>query len=629
MRLSRQKIQGIEFRSFFAKSPLRRFVLVWAIAAACVIFSGLFFYAGRKAGFVRESKGRPKAPTASGITEISIPGTGWSLVAKTDGDSAPGPAGTAGLLLLILTLALLAGAAGRLFALARRGEAELASSESKFRLFFEHSALGRSITGLDGTMRVNSAFCSILGYSGRELLQKTWRDITHPDDIEKSDAIARSLLDGTRSSAQFEKRYIHKNGGVIWAEVSTALQRNAAGNPECFITTIDDITAKRLAEERLRETALYLQNLLDYANAPIIVWDPGMRITRFNRAFERLTGRSAEEVIGRQLEILFPGDSRDASLKLIGDALNGEHWETVQIPIIRKDGAFRTVLWNSAAIYRPDGKTLDAVIAQGQDITEMARLNAKLEEKNQEMENFLHVATHDLRSPLVNILGFNRNLERYISELRAVLAPAPIPPEAGRTLEKLTGESIPGALKMVQESSRKMDALITALIEVSRLGRLELNTVRIDMDKFMPDLLATMAFQIKEADAEVRTGPLPQCLGDRAQLSQVFSNLIGNSLKYRAPDRKPVIEISGRTLDDGMVEYRVADNGIGITEEEAAGRIWTLFYRAAAGGSVKGEGIGLTTAKRIIVRHGGKIRAARAPGGGAEFTVQLCSGRRE
>lgn len=127
---------------------------------------------------------------------------------------------------------------------------------------------------------------------------------------------------------------------------------------------------RQQARETLRRTRDFLEKLIDYANAPIIVWDPTFRITQFNHAFERLTGYSADDVIGQHLDILFPEASREESIEKISRTLSGEHWESVEIPILRTDGGIRLALWNSANIYDEDGKTLLATIAQGQDITE-------------------------------------------------------------------------------------------------------------------------------------------------------------------------------------------------------------------------------------------------------------------
>jgi diguanylate cyclase (GGDEF)-like protein/PAS domain S-box-containing protein len=144
---------------------------------------------------------------------------------------------------------------------------------------------------------------------------------------------------------------------------------------------------RKRAEEELRETRDYLESLFSYANAPIIVWDAELRITRFNHAFEELTGRSAVEVIGESLELLFPADERRArSLELVTRALSGERWRVVEIPILRTDGEVRTVLWNSATLYADDGTTPVATIAQGQDISERKQAEEELASLNQELE---------------------------------------------------------------------------------------------------------------------------------------------------------------------------------------------------------------------------------------------------
>ncbi|MEA3435500.1 MAG: PAS domain S-box protein, partial [Thermodesulfobacteriota bacterium] len=128
----------------------------------------------------------------------------------------------------------------------------------------------------------------------------------------------------------------------------------------------------RLNEEAkgLYNSRDYLEKLFNYANAPIIVWDQEGKITRFNHAFEHLTGHAVSDVIGRKLSILFPEASREESLNKIARTLDGEYWESVEIPVLRQDGDTRIALWNSANIYNEDGTTLLATIAQGVDITE-------------------------------------------------------------------------------------------------------------------------------------------------------------------------------------------------------------------------------------------------------------------
>ncbi|WP_243670070.1 PAS domain S-box protein [Methanoculleus chikugoensis] len=164
--------------------------------------------------------------------------------------------------------------------------------------------------------------------------------------------------------------------------------------------------------EKGSETTQYLENLITYANAPIIVWDASLRITRFNNAFERLTGgRTASEVIGRSPEILFPETRREELMDLIRKTTaGGERWETVEIPpILTADGRIRTVLWNSAAVYENDQKTVSSVIAQGQDITERKQAEEALQRAHDELEMRVRDRTLELREA-------NKALQAEIAE---------------------------------------------------------------------------------------------------------------------------------------------------------------------------------------------------------------------
>jgi PAS domain S-box-containing protein len=150
----------------------------------------------------------------------------------------------------------------------------------------------------------------------------------------------------------------------------TAPVTDPAGRQLWRLYIFEDITSRKKEEQELRETRNYLESLINNANAPIAVWDQQFLITKFNHAFERLTGYLADEVLGRRLDLLFPDESRDESIEKIERTLSGEKWEWVEIPIRRKDGIIRHVLWNSANIYSDDGRTLAATIAQGTDITD-------------------------------------------------------------------------------------------------------------------------------------------------------------------------------------------------------------------------------------------------------------------
>jgi len=153
--------------------------------------------------------------------------------------------------------------------------------------------------------------------------------------------------------------------GVFDAE-QVALLESLVADVSYALDALDQEQLRIHAERSLRETRDYLDNLFNYANAPIIVWDPQLRITRFNHAFEHLTGRKAEDVLGCDIGILFPPDERAESLKHIQYTTSGrERWETIEIAILHVDGSVRTALWNSANVLASDGKTVVATIAQG------------------------------------------------------------------------------------------------------------------------------------------------------------------------------------------------------------------------------------------------------------------------
>jgi PAS domain S-box-containing protein len=156
------------------------------------------------------------------------------------------------------------------------------------------------------------------------------------------------------------------------------------------------------SKDELRETEQYLENLITYANAPILVWNPQYRITRFNQAFEKLTGRKSSEVIGQSIEILFPKQYRTVTLDLVHTSRDGNRPDVVEIPILTQDGDIRTVLWSSATIYEADGKTVLSTIAQGQDITERKRVEQALSESM--AQQLVSEAISRERGQLFNVL---------------------------------------------------------------------------------------------------------------------------------------------------------------------------------------------------------------------------------
>jgi PAS domain S-box-containing protein len=369
-----------------------------------------------------------------------------------------------------------------------------------------------------------------------------------------------------------------------------------------------------LNEER-RETNEYLENLLDCANAPIIVWNPQYEITRFNKAFEILTGRTENEVIGQSLKILFPTNEIESSMELIRETLVGDRMEVAEINILNINGDVRTLLWNSANIMSKDGKTPIATIAQGNDITErklaeveIKELNETLEQKviertkqledaNKELEAFSYSISHDLRAPLRHIGGFidllTKNNSTQIDE---------------------TGLRY---LNIITDSSKEMGNLIDALLTFSRLSRTELQRTTINSKNMVERVIDSFSDEIAGRNIEINVSKLPIVFGDETLMNQVWVNLISNALKYTQKKEKAIIEIGSKTENDKIVFY-VKDNGAGF-DMKYADKLFGVFQRLHKARDFEGIGIGLANVSRILMRHGGECWAESEVDKGATF----------
>jgi signal transduction histidine kinase len=254
-------------------------------------------------------------------------------------------------------------------------------------------------------------------------------------------------------------------------------------------------------------------------------------------------------------------------------------------------------------------------------VIELDQANTELSRKNEEMESMIYTASHDLRSPLVNIQGFSQRLEKAKVEIDTRLAQDDVPEAVRTSLAKILGERMPAALGFIKTSSLKMDSLINGLLRLSRAGRAQLTIQSLDMNAMLDDIIATLTIQIQQANATVTVSKLPPCMADSAQLNQVLTNLIDNAIKYRDPARALSISIDG-SLKGGRAYYSVADTGLGIAEEFQP-KVWQLFHRLDPNGAVTGEGMGLTLVRRILERLYGHITLTSKVGEGTRFTFAL------
>ena len=248
------------------------------------------------------------------------------------------------------------------------------------------------------------------------------------------------------------------------------------------------------------------------------------------------------------------------------------------------------------------------------------RLMNELELKNKELEGIIYVASHDLRSPLVNVQGFSRKLAKNCAELERVIDGLGLEERQRAQFEPFLRESIPKSLGFITGSAERMDGLLNGLLRLSRLGRAALCFEKLDMDAILAKIVSSMTYQIESTGSVVELGHLAPCLADAMQVTQIFSNLLDNAVKYRSPLRPLRVRVFSEETGLGVC-YCVEDNGIGIPPDQQD-KIWEIFHRLNPQES-QGEGLGLTTARRIVDRLGGSIRVESSPDKGSRFHVVL------
>ncbi len=477
-----------------------------------------------------------------------------------------------------------------------------------------------------------------------------------PEDRARVDATYQQSIK-TQSNWSFEFRIRRPDGQVRWIWATGSHKRDADGAVRRVAGIVQDVTERRAAEEALHETKDYLENLINYANAPIIVWDQSFKITRFNHAFERLTGIRSAEAIGETLNILFPESSRDASLEHIRRALSGEHWEAVEIPIQKNDGTLHTVLWNSANIYDRDGAAVIATIAQGQDITERKAAEEALRRARDELEQRVQERTAELQDAKENQEVINEELRMEIDEhektekelVRAKEAAeeavkakslflanmshelrTPMNAVIGFTGllldEPLTAEQ-KDYLMSIRSSGQALLALISDLLDFSRIERenVEIEEQPFDLRAIVEEALDQVAPEASKKNLDlvysIDKDMSETIIGDPARLRQVLVNLLSNAVKY-TDDGEAVLSISPSGQDEILFEVR--DTGIGIPEEKK-NILFQPFSRVDESFSSRyeGAGLGLAISKKLVEMMGGRIWVESAEGKGSTFSFTI------
>jgi PAS domain S-box-containing protein len=320
-----------------------------------------------------------------------------------------------------------------------------------------------------------------------------------------------------------------------------------------------------------------------------------------------MTGFNREELIGHDARIFYPSDEaydyvgREKYAQILVDGTGA-----VETQWRRKDGAVLDILLSSSPIdlSRPH----EDVVFNALDITRLRESERavtsymdELQRSNEELQQFAYMASHDLQEPLRSIISFSQLLER-------------------RYRGKLDTDA-DEFIAFIVEGGNRMQRLIEDLLQLSRVETKAKPLEPTDAGEVVADALRLMETPIREAGATVTVGEMPAVMADAAQLAQVFANLVSNAIKYRRPDVPPEVHITAEPAGK-FWRFAVTDNGIGI-EKEYFERIFVIFQRLHTRDEYEGTGIGLAVVRKIVERHGGRVRIESVPGEGSTFSFTL------
>ncbi len=477
---------------------------------------------------------------------------------------------------------------------------------------------------------VNHSWMNILGYTQEEIQGRQIESFVDDTDREKFLRYRANILNGRGNGERILMTMVSKNGTKLKIEGFISLQTK--DNIPVYTTGIfrdvtknhdDEVNLKRF-NEQLRQSEFDLQQLLIHAPDAIIVIDPDGVIRFWNPKAEDIFMWRENEVVGQSLSsTIIPQQYRhmhDSGMKrylATGEAhvLN----KTIEITALKKNGEEFFV---SLTISTTQQKGTLAFLAFIRDITlqknnerELEKNRKALEKSNTELENFAHVASHDMKEPIRKIRYFSDRLDHELSEQ--------LPNEGKVYLEK------------IKSAANRLTVMVEGVLNHSALTQVNQPLELIDLSQVIKNIITDLELMIKEKQGKIIYENLPPFEGMPFLIHQLFYNLLNNSLKFARGNVPAVIDITGKLLKDSekqfypalkpdisYVEIAIRDNGIGF-DPSASEKIFQTFSRLHAKDQYEGTGLGLSLCKNIVERHRGFITAKAKENGGAVFTVVL------
>jgi PAS domain S-box-containing protein len=488
----------------------------------------------------------------------------------------------------------------------------LSESEEKYRTLFSNMSEGfglhEIILDTEGKpcdyrfLEMNASFEKLTGLSREETLGRTVKEVLPDIDLYWIEAYGTVALTGEPAHFMNYSTPLGK-----WYEAYAFSPKKNQ-----FAVMFFDVTARKRAEDALRESENRYRELVENANSAIIRWGHDGSILFFNEFAQTFFGYSSDEIIGKDVNILVPGtESTGTDLtRLVEDIVDHpEQFVNFVNENVCRDGHRVWMAWTNKPIRDENGQVTE-ILAVGADITERKRAEDKLQRtldelrhSNAELEQFAYVASHDLQEPLRGIAGLVQLLQRrYQGQLDS---------RADEYIEHIV------------DGTQRMQMLINDLLTYSRIGRRGEPIQPTEAEAALQAALENLTVAIQEFGASIVNESLPTVWADSIQLTQLFQNLIGNALKFKS-ERPPKIRIGVTDVGD-FWQFSIQDNGIGI-EPQYFERIFQVFQRLHTRREYSGTGIGLAICKKIVERHGGRIWVESETGQGATFYFTLPKG---
>lgn len=419
--------------------------------------------------------------------------------------------------------------------------------------------------------------------------------------------------------------------------------------------SLDRADAEQSAMEReLRDSTAEIHDLYHSSPCGYHSVGPDGVLIAINKTSLNWIGREAGEVVGkaRFADFVHPA-FRDRYSQAFAFVREQGAISDVEVELLRPDGTTLPILLNSTAVRDADGKYLksrttltnlterkraeDAVRKAYSELErrvaertrELAHSNAELKQINEENEMFVYSVSHDLRSPLVNLLGFSKELHRSCQDVRTLIADERLPTDLRNSATRIIDGDVGESLHYIESSVRRLSGIIDSLLRLSRAGRIPYQRQSVDLNALVERIVSSMNSSITARKAVIDVKPLPTVFGDPTALDHTLANLIGNAVNYLDPSRPGRIEVGAETLsiessklsETSRVRIYVRDNGRGIPND-ARDKVFRAFQRIHSD-CAAGEGMGLAIVNRTVQRHGGRIWFESEENRGTSFFVEL------